>query len=35
MSKSNRAFAWCFRWFMAGFFTFLIVLPAMISLGVI
>jgi hypothetical protein len=35
MSKSNRAFALCFRWFLAGFFTFLIVLPAIIALGVV
>lgn len=32
MSKTNRAFAWCFRWSIAGLFIVLIVLPAIFTL---
>lgn len=35
MSKTNKAFAWCFRWTIAGVFIFLIVLPAIFTLGTV
>lgn len=35
MSKANRAIAWSVRWTIASVFAFLIVLPVVITLGVI